>query len=153
MVMQNNDKNVIRGNNYFMKNEILLLALNAKFSHTNLAIRYLRESCCHAGIISPVLLELTINNYIPEILGRVSEMKPRILGIACYIWNIQIIKSILPLLRKVLPDTIIICGGPEVSYETEEFLREYSAVNYVIRGEGEEAFINLIKKINKYMDI
>ena len=122
--MQNNDKNVIRGNNYFMKNEILLLALNAKFSHTNLAIRYLRESCCHAGIISPVLLELTINNYIPEILGRVYEMKPRILGIACYIWNIQIIKSILPLLRKVLPDTIIICGGPEVSYETEEFLRE-----------------------------
>lgn len=130
-----------------MHTDILLVALNAKFSHTNLALRYLRESCCQAGLGKPELLELTINNYIPEMLGQIFECHPRVLGFSCYIWNIQLIKQLLPLLRKVLPEAVIICGGPEVSYGTEAFLREVPAVDFVIRGEGEQAFPALLQRL------
>ena len=130
-----------------MHTDILLVALNANFSHTNLALRYLRESCCQAGLGKPKLLELTINNYIPEMLGQIFEYHPKVLGFSCYIWNIQLIKQLLPLLRKVLPETVIICGGPEVSYGTEAFLREVPAVDFVIRGEGEQAFPTLLQRL------
>lgn len=130
-----------------MRNDILLVALNAKFSHTNLALRYLRESCMRAGLGKPELLELTINNYIPEMLGQIFEYEPKILGFSCYIWNVQLIKQLLPLLRKVLPETVIICGGPEVSYETEAFLREMPCVDFVVRGEGEQSFPLLLRQL------
>ena len=126
-----------------MHTDILLVALNAKFSHTNLALRYLRESCCQAGLGKPELLELTINNYIPEMLGQIFEYHPRVLGFSCYIWNIQMIKQLLPLLRKVLPETVIICGGPEVSYDAKEVLRRLPCVKGVMKGEGEKTFKEL----------
>lgn len=70
-----------------MHTDILLVALNAKFSHTNLALRYLRESCCQAGLGKPKLLELTINNYIPEMLGQ-------ILNIILKFWDLAVISGI-----------------------------------------------------------
>lgn len=132
-----------------METDILLVALNAKFSHTNLALRYLRESCVQAGLGKPELLELTINNYVPEMLGQIFEYQPKVMGVSCYIWNIQLIKQLLPLVRKVLPDTVIICGGPEVSYDSEIFLREMSCVDFVLRGEGEQAFPLVIQALQK----
>ena len=125
--------------------KVLLVALNAKYTHTCLAIRYVRESCRREGVCEPELLELTINNYLPEILGRIYEAKPDIIGFACYIWNIQLMKALLPQVRRVLPEAVLICGGPEVSYGTEEFLRQVPAVDYVIRGEGEKAMANLLR--------
>lgn len=144
--------------------KILFLALNAKYSHTCLAIRYLSKRCILADLPTPKLLELTINNHLPDILGQVYEHRPDILCIACYIWNIQLVRELLPLLRRVLPNTIIICGGPEVSYDTEAFLRSYSFVpqhpgqttltiatkpwvDYVIRGEGESILIELLTQL------
>lgn len=130
-----------------MSTDVLLVALNAKFSHTNLALRYLRESCLQAGLGRPKLLELTINNYIPEMLGQIFEYQPRIIGFSCYIWNIQLIKQLLPLLRKVLPETVLICGGPEVSYESQTFLQELPCVDFVVRGEAEQAFPALVQQL------
>ena len=83
--------------------KILWLAFNAKFSHTSLAARYLRQAAAEINIESE-LLELTINNYIPDILSEVYDHKPDILGISCYIWNIELVKQVLPLVRKVLPE-------------------------------------------------
>ena len=93
--------------------EILWLAVNAMYSHTSLAVRYLRE--CVPG---SSILELTINHQLLAALGEIYERQPRVLGISCYIWNIEMVKDILRLLPAALPDTIIICGGPEVSYDT-----------------------------------
>lgn len=126
---------------------VLLVALNAKYAHTCLAVRYLRESCRREGLCEPELLELTINNYLPEILGQIYERQPDIIGFACYIWNIRLIRELLPSVRKVLPGAVLICGGPEVSYETEAFLRDVPGVDYVIRGEGEEAMTALLRRL------
>lgn len=111
---------------------ILWLAINAKYSHTSLAVRYLRE--CVPG---SEILELTINHQLLAALGEIYERRPRVLGIACYIWNIEMVKDLLRLLPAALPDTIIVCGGPEVSYDTAAFFREFPMVDFVMRGEGE----------------
>ena len=121
------------------KKRVIWLSLNAKYSHTSLAIRYLQAACGEGQ-----LLELTINDYLPDILGRIYECQPDILGIACYIWNIEMVKALLPLLRKTMPRLVLLCGGPEVSYGTADFLRQYPMVDYVIRGEGEEAAAALL---------
>ncbi|MBP3232126.1 MAG: B12-binding domain-containing radical SAM protein, partial [Anaerovibrio sp.] len=68
--------------------KILWLALNAKFSHTSLAVRYLRQTAAEMQLKSSIL-ELTINNYLPDILSEIYSYRPDILGIGCYIWNIE----------------------------------------------------------------
>ena len=93
------------------RNGVVWLALNAKYTHTSLAVRYLREAC--RGTADAEILELTINNQLPDILGEIYQRRPKVLGIACYIWNIGLVKALLRLLPEVLPDTVLICGGPE----------------------------------------
>ena len=66
--------------------KILWLAFNAKFSHTSLTVRYLRQAAAKLNIESDIL-ELTINNYVPDILSEIYEHKPDIIGVSCYIWN------------------------------------------------------------------
>ncbi|ORT99882.1 Fe-S oxidoreductase [Anaerovibrio sp. JC8] len=126
--------------------KVVWLAFNAKFSHTSLAARYLRQAAAEINIESE-LLELTINNYIPDILSEIYDHKPDVLGISCYIWNIELVKQVLPLVRKVLPECVIICGGPEVSYEVAEFMTANPAVDFVVRGEGEEAVKELMELV------
>lgn len=122
--------------------DIVWLAVNAKYSHTSLAVRYLRQAVPGSRI-----LELTINDYLLPMLGRIYEAHPRVLGIACYIWNIELVKSLLRLLPAALPECAILCGGPEVSYETRDFMQQFPMVDYVVRGEGEEAAAALCKRL------
>lgn len=125
-----------------MQNEILWLALNAKYSHTSLAVRYLRES-----VAGSVILELTINHQLMAIVGELYEKRPRVLGIACYIWNIELVKNLLQVLPKALSDTVIILGGPEVSYNVKSLMENFAAIDYIVRGEGEESTARLIARL------
>lgn len=126
-----------------MKNlKVVITTLNAKYTHSSLALRYLRENC--KDLCDIEIAEFSINHQILDILGQLFEKRPEVLGFACYIWNIEMTKQLIALVRKVLPQTVIVCGGPEVSYDTRAFMEENAAVDYVIRGEGEEAFRALL---------
>ncbi|MCR5757609.1 MAG: B12-binding domain-containing radical SAM protein [Selenomonas sp.] len=127
-----------------MKEKIFWLAVNAKYSHTSLAVRYLREVVSGSAI-----MELTINHQLLAMLGEIYAAKPKVLGISCYIWNIEMVKALLKLLPAALPDTVIICGGPEVSYGVAEFMQAYPMVDYVCRGEGEEALPRLVEQLRQ----
>ena len=124
---------------------MLFLALNAKYSHTSLAVRCLREM-----VPGSEILELTINDQLGAILAEIYARQPRVLGIACYIWNIELVKPLLRLLPKALPQTVLICGGPEVSYETGAFLRAFPMVDFVIRGEGEQVAAALCEGLRRH---
>jgi len=122
--------------------KILLTALNAKFIHSNLALRYLKKYC--SDISEHIeLCEFTINNEKSFILKEIFEKKPDVVGFSCYIWNINMILDIAENLKKVLPECLIFLGGPEVSFESEEFLKSHSFIDLVIRGEGEKTFFDL----------
>ena len=122
--------------------KILLTAVNAKFIHSSLALRSLKK---YASKYSEniFLKEFTINQETDFILSEIYKEKPDVIGFSCYIWNIGIISELVENLKKILPKTIIILGGPEVSYESEEVLIENPYADIIIRGEGEITFLEL----------
>jgi len=123
----------------FMKT--ILMSIDAKYIHTNNAIRLLKANTTY----DVDLLEFTIKDDPINIINKIKERKPNILGISTYIWNINIIKTILEALRN--EDILIILGGPEVSYESEHLL-SLNLANFIIRNEGELAFHLLLEALN-----
>ncbi len=121
---------------------LLLTAVNAKYIHSNLAVYSLRA---YAGTYREQieLAEYTINHRLEYILSGIYRKKPDVLCFSCYIWNISMVLSVAEEFHKLCPEVPIWMGGPEVSYETEAFLRAHPFVTGVMVGEGEESFRQL----------
>lgn len=124
---------------------VVLVAINATYSHSSLALRYLKEYC---SPYFPTLetLEFNINQDPGAILAELALRKPDVVGFSCYIWNIELILPLISNLRKVCPGTTILLGGPEVSFDSEHWLQNYTAIDYLIAGEGEEALLRFLQK-------
>ena len=121
----------------------LLVGINAKYIHVNLAIRLLQQSARQ-----PVKIrEFTINQHPDLIFNEILRDAPDVLGISCYIWNWELVKKLVPELKKVLPRTVIILGGPEVTYDAENALAQTGA-DMVLRGEGEHRFSTLLQTLD-----
>lgn len=124
--------------------KILLVALNAKYVHTNLAIRYLRESVI--GEFPEVeVLEFTINEPIERIEAEIYEAKADVIGFSCYIWNLKETLAVIRQLRPTSPHSRILVGGPEVSFEAEAFLKKNPEIDGIVLGEGEVTFLELLR--------
>lgn len=122
--------------------KILLVALNAKYIHSNLAVYSLRAYAAKHGM--PVeLAEYTINHRTDYILEEIYRKHPDVICFSCYIWNIEQIRELAWELHRLLPQVPIWGGGPEVSYETEKFLAENPAFTGLMCGEGEKTFLGL----------
>lgn len=124
--------------------KILLTAINAKYIHSNLAVYSLRANLkeCKDCVR---LKEYTINHQREYVLQDIFKEKPDVIVFSCYIWNINFINEILGDLGQLLPDTHIWLGGPEVSYQTKEYLTQHENVLGIMRGEGERTFYELVK--------
>ena len=118
--------------------KVVLVALNAKYSHSSLALRYLKHYC-EPQFPDLETMECNINQDPSAILADLASRNPDVVGFSCYIWNIELILPLVGDLRKVCPQTVIILGGPEVSFDVEYWLKRYQAVDFLIAGEGEEA--------------
>ena len=129
--------------------KVLLVAINAKYIHSNLAIYTLQAYAKSKGI-DVEIAEYTINNYAEEIMADIYRKKPDFLGFSCYIWNISYVTDIAKELHKVLPNTAIWFGGPEVSYESENYLKEHTYVDGIMIGEGEETLCELVRSYEEY---
>lgn len=123
--------------------KVLLTVLNAKYIHSSLALRYL-QSYCQAACDTIAISEYSINHKLLDVLADIYIQKPKIIGLACYIWNIDMTLALTSLIKQVMPETIIILGGPEVSYDPAQVLAANSAVDYVVQGEGEEVLSQLL---------
>ena len=122
--------------------KIMLVAVNAKYIHSNLAV-YSLYSYAREYKKNIVIGEYTINQKSDEIISDIYREKPDVLGFSCYIWNISQILEIASELHKVLPRTKVWLGGPEVSYDSAEVLASNSSVDGIIIGEGEQTFIEI----------
>ena len=125
----------------------LLIGINAKFIHSNLAIRSIQKYAKEINNLNIEIAEYTINQRCEFILQEIYKQKPDFLGFSCYIWNFELIKRLCNEIKKILPKTIICLGGPEVSFNAKEVL-ENTYADLVIMGEGEEVFSNLILSMN-----
>ena len=93
---------------------ILLVAINAKYIHSNPAVFSLK-SCVGKYVSYVDIIEFTINQQPSYILREIYKKCPDVIAFSCYIWNRNMLDSIIPDLHKILPDTDIWTGGPEVS--------------------------------------
>lgn len=128
--------------------KILLAAVNAKFIHSNLAVRtlcaYAKKSVHREGLEIEIA-EYTINQQKDDILRDIYEKAADMICFSCYIWNQVYIESLIHDLSKVLPKALFWMGGPEVSYAAKEVLLRLPEVKGVMRGEGERTFAELCK--------
>ena len=136
--------------------KVLLTSLNSKYIHTNLAIRYLNTYCEDIEAVNFSIKEFTINDHIPEILREIFKERPDILCFSCYIWNIEETIKLVQLYKSIAPTTKIILGGPEVTYDAVHWMNKIEEIDFIVKGEGEETYYQLIKHLIKgqeYKDI
>lgn len=131
----------------------LLAAVNAKYIHSNPAIYSLKR---YAEAKAPELkgtielAEYTINQEQGSILANIYSRRPDVLGFSCYIWNWKIIQSLVREIHKLLPNTAIWLGGPEVSYDAKGTLETLPELTGVMVGEGEESFLELMQSYRNH---
>lgn len=148
--------------------KILLVALNAKYVHSNLAVHNLQAyakrkmysswnkegmnekeevaNLEHMRNLPEIIVrEYTINHNLDSVLQSIYMEKAAVVAFSCYIWNVHEILTIARELYKISPETQIWLGGPEVSYHSAELLQEHTFVEGIIRGEGEVTFMELVK--------
>ena len=121
---------------------ILLTAINAKYIHSNPAVFSLRS--CTGKYRSHVdIIEFTINQSPAHILQEIYKKHPDVIAFSCYIWNRNTIDAFISDLHKILPDTDLWAGGPEVSYNAEEIIQRWQ-LRGVMSGPGEGSFSHLV---------
>lgn len=124
----------------------LLVAINAKYIHSNLAIYTLRAYAANKGIKVDIA-EYTINQQLEYMLKDIYLRKPDFIGFSCYIWNIEYVKKLARQVKKILPECHIWFGGPEVSYDASTVLEKNPWVEGIMLGEGEISFVKVIEAL------
>ncbi|WP_261302521.1 B12-binding domain-containing radical SAM protein [Paenibacillus andongensis] len=126
--------------------KVLVSTLNAKFIHTSLALRYLKAFCEKDFDVE--ITEYTIKDPVMNVVSDIYQKAPDVLGFSCYIWNIEETITIIKMIKKIRPDLLIMLGGPEVSYDTEYWMNRIPEVDFIVMGEGEETFHQLLTEIS-----
>ncbi len=126
--------------------KLLLVAINAKYIHSNLAVHSLRtytrtHTSKQQGQIG--LAEYTINHLEEDILKGIYQEKAQVVAFSCYLWNIGMVLRLSKELKKVSPRIKIWLGGPEVSYDAKACLSQHPEIDGIMIGEGEQTFLEL----------
>ena len=126
---------------------ILLTTLHAKYSHASLALPCLTAYCHDLPEAKITIREWTVNEPREQILRLVMAEGADLIAFSCYIWNIEQTLRIVSDIKKISPQTRIVLGGPEVSFGIFDLMHDNPAIDFVIKGEGEETFRQLIKTL------
>ena len=132
--------------------EILLVAINAKYIHSNLGVFALKSYVKEQGY-EVSMKEYTINHNIDAILEDIYMKKPGVVAFSCYLWNISYVNELVKELHRLLPQTEIWLGGPEVSYDAMEHMEKYPEIKGIMIGEGELTFLDVCKHYCGEMDL
>ena len=132
--------------------KVLLVAVNAKYIHSNLAIYSLKAN---SGVYESQiqLMEYSINQYPEEIFRDLYQQKADVVCFSCYIWNIGIVEQVAGWLYQVAPQIRIWFGGPEVSFDVKERLQRCAFLEGVMYGEGEDTFRDMMAVWNGDQEI
>ncbi|WP_024613510.1 B12-binding domain-containing radical SAM protein [Clostridium sp. Ade.TY] len=127
--------------------KILLTAINSKFIHSNLAVRYLKAFTKDMDAECKIR-EFSINDREERVLEEIIKEKPNVVCFSTYIWNVEMVNRLSELIKQVDSNIEILYGGPEVSYDSMVILEEFSG-DYIIEGEGEKTFREFVEyKLN-----
>jgi anaerobic magnesium-protoporphyrin IX monomethyl ester cyclase len=126
---------------------ILLTTLHAKYSHASLALPCLAAGCSDLPGVAVIIREYTVNEPREHLLRLIMSERADMVAFSCYIWNIEKTLRIASDIKKIAPETRIVLGGPEVSFGAFELMHDHPAVDFVIKGEGEAVFRQLVEAL------
>lgn len=124
--------------------KVVVATLNAKYIHTSLALRLLKAYSGKEFDID--MAEYTIKDPVLNIVSDLYKRNPEVIGFSCYIWNMEETLKVVDMLKKVMPETAIVLGGPEVSYDTDYWMERAKNVDFIVMGDGEETFHHLLQE-------
>ncbi len=125
--------------------KIVLCSINSKYIHSSLGVWYLFAAGKKVNTNHEIkVVESTINSRTEDIVAMVSREKPDVVGFSCYIWNIDYARRVAATLKLINPEVKIFFGGPEASFDAEDLLKN-DFVDFIIKGEGEIPFIELLQ--------
>jgi anaerobic magnesium-protoporphyrin IX monomethyl ester cyclase len=127
--------------------KILLATLHAKYVHSSLALPYLAAACADLDGLEFEILELTVNEQQDQLLSRLHGAAADAVLFSCYIWNTELTLKLASDLKQLAPDTAIVLGGPEVSFGAFDLMVRNSAVDCIVRGEGEQIVRELLQAL------
>ena len=128
------------------------MAINAKYIHTNPAVRSIAAFSCKHFNLPLDFIEFTTNQRWPEVLRTLYFAEADCYLFSCYIWNIEMVKSLVTELKKLRPTARMILGGPEADWQAEELLRAMPQIDFILYGEGELSTARLMKAITENDD-
>lgn len=131
---------------------VLLTAINSKYIHTGLGLRYVGGYAKTQGH-EVQLLEETINSNILDVLEKVMLAHAEVYGFSVHIWNKTFVMRLIAMLRKLRPEAIIVVGGPEVAFAAERIFKEQPGIDYIVQGEGEICFSKLLQALEQHETI
>lgn len=125
--------------------DIVLTTFNAKYIHAAFGLRYLLANLGELGARAEIR-EFDISQKASDIAEALLQGNPRIIGVGVYIWNATLSLEVVALLKAVSPQTILVLGGPEVSYDfqTQPIVQ---LADYLIPGEADLEFAALCESI------
>ena len=126
--------------------KILLTTLNTKYVHTNIALKYLYKTLENKDV---KLKEYTINEPLGNILRDMITYNADVIAFSVYIWNVEEVLKLSENIKKITPNVKIVLGGPEVTYRSEQILKDNPCIDYIVVGEGEEVLPVLIEMLEK----
>ena len=133
--------------------KILLATLHAKYVHSSLALPYLASACADLAGMRFEILELTVNEQQDTLLSRLHEAAGDVVLFSCYIWNTELTLKLASDLKQIAPDSVIVLGGPEVSFGAFELMARNRAVDFIVRGEGEASVRELLQALRDHLPL
>ena len=128
--------------------QVLLTAINSKYIHTGLGLRYVGAYAREQGY-NVELVEETINTPILTVLEKLMAVKADVYGFSVHIWSRSFVFRLVRMLKKLRPEAVLVLGGPEVSFAAEKCFAELPETDYLVQGEGELVFAKLLKMLEQ----
>ena len=119
-----------------------ICAVNASYTHSSLALLNLCAACAHLPVEAKTY---SINDSVERACGELFSLDCDAYLFGCYIWNLPFLESLVQRLKSVKPNVVIVFGGPEITYDTQDFMQLHPYVDLCLRGEGEESVPALLE--------
>lgn len=124
----------------------------SEFPKPSSALMYLGAVLKQAGVEVQVL-DLLSTRFTPtKISARLGTFRPQVIGVTAVTMNFPLAIQILNLCKKISPESLTLLGGPHATFTAASILREFPAVDLIVRGEGEETIRELIGSLEDGRD-
>lgn len=129
--------------------KLLWIDLNSSYAHASLALPALHAQMLDDDSVTWEVVSATINEQAGMIVDDICRHQPDIIAATAWLFNHEALLHIVARVKALLPDCLVILGGPEFLGDNEEYLHRNPFIDCVFRGEGEEEFPQWLKCWNQ----